>query len=184
MAIRNTTERWGAVAKLLHWTIVALILVQVALITYAEDLPLGMEKLATIARHKSVGMTILALAILRVVWRWLNPTPVLPPSMPAWQRRLARLSHGVLYGAIFLLPLSGWMMSSAKNYSVSWFNVFQFPDLVAPSEATFEIMHDTHESLVWILAGTALLHVAGALKHHFVDRDDILKRMLPGTSAR
>ncbi|HPF25567.1 MAG TPA: cytochrome b [Steroidobacteraceae bacterium] len=184
MAIRNTTERWGAVAKLLHWMIVALILVQVALITYAEDLPLGMEKLATIARHKSVGMTILALAILRLTWRWLNPTPRLPPSMPVWQQRLARLSHGVLYGTIFLLPLSGWMMSSAKNFSVSWFNLFQFPDLVAPSEATFEIMHDTHESLVWVLAATALLHIAGALKHHFVDRDDVLKRMLPGASAR
>ena len=177
--MRNSNDSWGAIAKLLHWTIVLLILLQVALITYADELPLGMEKLATIARHKSVGMTILGLAFVRVLWRLINPTPVLPAAMPSWQRQLAKLSHTVLYGCIFLLPLSGWIMSSAKNYPVSWFNFFQFPDLVAASETTFELMHDAHESLVWLLAATALVHVAGALKHHYVDRDAILRRMLP-----
>ncbi|MBK6596830.1 MAG: cytochrome b [Proteobacteria bacterium] len=180
MGIRNTTSRWGALAQLLHWTVVALILVQVALINYADSLPLGMAKLAAIARHKSVGITILVLALIRVVWRWTNQTPALPTTMPSWQRRLARSSHALLYGCLFALPLTGWMMSSAKNYSVSWFNLVQLPNLVAPDESTYDFMRDAHELLVWVLAATALVHVAGALKHHWIDRDDILRRMLPG----
>lgn len=183
MTLRNTNHSWGSIAKLIHWTVVALIIVQIALARIADDLPLGMEKLATLARHKSVGITILVLAVLRVLWRWANPTPALPRQMPAWQRGLANASHVGLYAAIFAIPLTGWMMSSAKNYPVSWFNVFQLPDLVGPNERVYEFMHDAHETLVIVMLTFAAVHIAGALKHHFIDRDGVLRRMLPFSKA-
>jgi cytochrome b561 len=183
MSLRNTTDSWGSIAKVLHWVIVLLIITQIVLANIAEDLPLGMEKLATLARHKSVGITILALATLRLVWRWANPTPLLPQQMPAWARGLAHGSHFALYFAIFAIPLTGWMMSSAKNYPVSWFNLVQLPDLVQPSESVYEFMHDAHEVLVTVMLAAAALHIVGALKHHFIDRDNVLKRMLPFTKV-
>jgi cytochrome b561 len=138
-----------------------------------------MAKLATLARHKSVGMTILGLAIIRLLWRLGNRTPALPPGMRAWERILARSSHVGLYLCIFALPLTGWLMSSAKNYAVSWFGWFQFPDLVAPDPGLFDVMHVTHEIVFNCLAGLAILHLLGAAKHHFFNRDDVLTRMLP-----
>lgn len=181
MKLRNTTARWGAVSQLLHWVIVALIITQFVLASIAEDLPLGMEKLATIARHKSVGITILALAVVRLVWRWVNPTPELPGTLKPYERVLAWVTHGTLYALLFAMPLSGWMMSSARNFPVSWFNLVQLPDLVPPSQTLYEIMHETHEILATVLVVAVALHVLAALKHHFILRDDVLRRMLPFT---
>lgn len=179
MRLRNTSHSWGSLSKLLHWVIVLMIIGQIVLAQIADDLPLGPELLATLARHKSLGMTILGLAAIRLIWRWLNPTPALPSTMKPWERGLARLAHVALYFSIFAIPLTGWMMSSAKNYPVSWFNLFQFPNLVAPSESVYEFMHDTHETLVGVMLAATAMHVIGALKHHFVDRDTVLRRMLP-----
>ncbi len=179
MSFRNTARSWGSFSKLLHWIIVALIIVQIVLAQIADNLPLGPKMLATLARHKSIGMTILGLALVRLVWRWLNPTPELPATMKPWERRLANTGHFALYFCIFAIPLSGWMMSTAKNYPVSWFNLFQFPNLVGPNEAVYEFMHDAHETLVGVMLAVVVLHVLGALKHHFIDRDTVLRRMLP-----
>lgn len=176
---RNTQERWGSIAKLLHWLVVVLILAQFVLASIAEDLPLGMEKIATLARHKSVGITILALAVLRVLWRLLNPTPAPPPASRRWERRLAAGVHWGLYAAIFLLPLSGWMMSSARNFPVSWFGLLTLPDLVGADPGIYAAMHEAHEILGTLLLVLAAAHVAGALRHHFLKRDDVLRRMLP-----
>jgi cytochrome b561 len=144
---------------------------------YADSLS-GPAKIAPLALHKSLGITVLALAIIRLVWRWLNPVPS-TDHLATWERVLARLSHVALYALIFAMPLTGWMMSSARNFPVSWFNLVQLPDLVRPGRGTYELMHDLHGALFAALAGVALLHVAGALKHHFIDRNDVLKRMLP-----
>ena len=97
----------------------------------------------------------------------------------SWERALAHLSHLLLYALIFAIPLSGWLMSSARNFPVSWFGVFQFPDLVSPDKGLYETMRDLHGTLFAALVVVALLHVAGALKHHFIDRNEVLKRMLP-----
>ena len=179
MQLRNTNTAWGAVSQTLHWLIVALIVLQYVLAENAEELPLGMAKLATLARHKSVGMTILGLAVLRLLWRLGNRTPALPQGMRAWERILARASHAGLYLCIFALPLTGWLMSSAKNYPVSWFGWFQFPDLVAPDTGLFEAMRSAHGIIFNCLSGLAILHVLGAAKHHLLNRDDVLTRMLP-----
>jgi cytochrome b561 len=109
----------------------------------------------------------------------MNPVPDLTAETKPWERVLARVSHFLLYALIFAMPLTGWMMSSARNFPVSWFKLFQFPDLVAPSDRTFQLMNDLHHLLFSVLVTVALLHVAGALKHHFIDRNDVLKRMLP-----
>ena len=178
MAFRNTTRSWGSLSKAFHWLIVLLIINQWWIASRADELK-GLAKLETLALHKSFGMTILMLAVLRLLWRLVNPTPDLTVETRRWERVLARISHVLLYALIFAMPLTGWMMSSAKNYPVSWFKLFQFPDLVAPAEQTFHQMHDLHHLLFDVLVGVALLHVAGALKHHFIDRNDVLKRMLP-----
>ena len=179
MRFRNTEHRYGALAQLFHWSIVALVIVQFALAEIAEELPIGLDKLATLARHKSVGITILGLAVLRLLWRLANPMPAPPSSTPAWQRRAARASHVGLYVLLFVQPLTGWLMSSAKNYPVSWFGLVTLPDLVAPSQSLFETLQDVHEAGATALAALAIVHAAAALKHHFIDRDDVLRRMLP-----
>jgi cytochrome b561 len=179
MNFRNTTRYWGAVSKTLHWVIVVLIINQAVIASRAEGLPLGPDKLQALGLHKSLGMTILGLAIIRLVWRWLNPVPTLDGLARTWERVAAHLSHFLLYALIFAVPLSGWLMSSARNFPVSWFGVFQFPDLVEPNKQFYELMHDLHPLLFSALVLVALAHIAGALKHHFIDKNEVLKRMLP-----
>ncbi len=127
-------ERYGSVAQTLHWAIVVLLIVQFTLGKIADGLPIGLDKLVTLARHKSFGITILALAAIRLLWRLFNRPPPLPP-MPGWQRAIAHLNHAALYALLFAMPLTGWLMSSANNYPVSWFGLVQLPDLVAPDAA-------------------------------------------------
>jgi cytochrome b561 len=181
MPARNTAVRYGFVAQGLHWLIVGLLILQVTLGKIADDLPLGLERLVMMARHKSVGITILALAAFRLGWRLFDPPPPLPP-MPAWQRTAARLSHGAFYVLLFALPVTGWLMSSAANYPVSWFGLVQLPNLVAPDKGLEHLLEDVHETLVKVLVVLAIVHVLAALKHQFVDRDGLLWRMLPWRS--
>ncbi len=156
--------------------IVALIITQFVLANMAEDLPLGMAKLATLARHKSVGITILALAVLRLLWRLYNRnSPPLPANLKPYQKGLAHLTHYGLYLLLFAMPLSGWMMSSAKNYPVSWFGFFTLPNLVQPDEGFFELMKSTHGVLAGTLVVITTLHVLAALYHHFMKKDDVLQ---------
>jgi cytochrome b561 len=181
MTLRNTTARWGGASQLLHWLIVVLIITQVILANVAEDLPLGMKKLAMYARHKSVGITILGLAVIRLIWRWANPTPSLPTTLKPYERILAHLTHAALYLLLFAMPLTGWMMSSARGFPVSWFGLFQLPDLVPKNKELFVVMEDTHGTLAIALYVIVGLHVLAALKHHFMMKDDVLRRMLPFT---
>lgn len=178
MGLRNTSERYGSVAQTLHWLIVLLLVGQVAAGMIAEEMPDGFDKLVLLARHKSVGVTILGLALLRVAWRFLDRPPP-PPPMPRWQYLASRATHWGLYALLFAMPLTGWMMSSASNYPVSWFGLAQLPDLVAPDRGLKELLGDTHKTLAKVLIALALLHVAAALKHQFLDRDGLLWRMLP-----
>ena len=179
MTFRNTTRAWGALSKALHWLIVLLIISQWVIMQRAEALPLGNAKLQAIGFHKSFGMTILALAIIRLVWRWMNPVPSLAGVTKSWERVLATLSHVLLYALIFAMPLTGWLMSSARGFPVAGSSSSQFPDLVAKDDGLYRQMQDLHHLLFAALVVVALLHIAGALKHHFIDKNDVLKRMLP-----
>jgi cytochrome b561 len=184
MPNKTMPQRYGALAQLFHWIIAALIVTQFALAWSADDLPLGARKLGLLARHKSVGMTILMLAILRLLWRLWAPPPALPGAMRRFERIAARVTHIAFYVLLFAMPLTGWLMSSAKNYSVSWFGLFTWPNLIAKDEAAFDFLRLTHDTLSNVLFAIAVLHILAALKHHFWDRDDVLKRMLPFTGTK
>jgi len=179
MTFRNTKRSWGSVSKGLHWLIVLLIINQWVIAERADALPKGPALIGALWWHKSFGITILALAVIRLVWRWMNPVPDLAVETRPWERVLARISHFLLYALIFAIPLSGWTMSSARNFPVSWFGVLQLPDLVGADPQLYERLHALHGQLFAVLVVVAGLHIAGALKHHFIDRNDVLRRMLP-----
>jgi cytochrome b561 len=179
MPNQSTPTRYSAVAQLFHWVIAALIVIQFVLGWAAQPLPLGVRKLALLARHKSFGMTVLMLAILRLLWRIRHPPPALPAGMTPLERVLARGTHIAFYVLLFVQPLTGWTMSSAKNYSVSWFGLFTWPNLIGKDESAFNLLRATHHALSKVLFAIAVLHILAALKHHFWNRDDVLVRMLP-----
>ena len=184
MTLRNTPRRWGAIAQLLHWLIVLFIVAQFTLATLFEQLPAGAKKLTLLSRHKSIGITILMLALVRLAWRWSNPTPTLPDTLKPYERALARLTHALLYVLLFAVPLSGWLMSSARGFPVSWFGFLQLPDLVPKNKVLYEALVTTHGILAWSLGIVATVHLVAALKHHFVLKDDVLRRMLPSSSNK
>ena len=179
MKLRNSATRWGAVAQLLHWTVVVLIIAQFIMGYVAARLPLGLQQLVLLTRHKSVGMTILVLAILRIIWRVMSQRPALPAGIIRWETVATHVTHGMLYVLLLAIPLSGWMMSSARSFPVSWFGMFDVPDLVAPGEAMFEFMQQTHVAVTTALLVVSVTHALVALKHHFVSRDTVLRGMLP-----
>jgi cytochrome b561 len=179
MQLKNSALRYGAIAQVFHWTIVALIITQFVLATQAEDAPSLLQKAKILTTHKSFGMTIFMLAILRLIWRLANAIPAPLATEKFWQRRLANAVHWALYVLILATPLAGWLMSSAKNYSVSWFGLFTLPNLIEPSEARFEQLKEAHEVLALSIFTLALVHIGAALKHHFYDKDSVLRRMLP-----
>ncbi len=173
-------------AKILHWTIAGAIVLQFVLAKLADlasDSDLAVRELALLANHKSVGITILALALFRLAWRIKNPPPALPATMPAWQIRASHFSHWALYGLIIIIPITGWLMSSASAYSVSWFNLFQLPDFVAADPDLKKTFQDVHETLGKILALVATVHIFAALKHAMFDKDGVLNRIVSITSV-
>lgn len=179
MRWKNDATRYGIVAQLLHWSVVVLIALQFALAQVAENLPLSPAKIGVLAQHKSIGITILILALLRLLWRCASSVPELPVTMKRAPRLAARASHILLYSLLITVPLFGWLMSSARSFPVSWFGIVTLPDLVGPDRAVYEWLHAAHGIAANALGVLALIHMAAALKHHFVDRDDVLLRMLP-----
>ncbi len=177
--LRNTPERYGIVAQTLHWLIAALVIVQCVLGVKAHSLPLSLERLILLARHKSLGLTIFALVLLRLAWRMYSPPPSQPSQAPL--RTTARLSHGLLYALLLAMPVVGWLLSSASNLTVSWFGLFSLPNLVAPNRRLAHWMLLTHENMAWLLLAVIVLHVGATFWHHFILKDDVLMRMLPFT---
>lgn len=182
MGWRNSPERWGAFAQLLHWTIAVLIIGLALVGLTMDDLPNSPTKVKVYALHKSIGLTVLALVTPRLLWRLVDRRPPLPPGMPAWERILASLTHGLLYVAMFVMPLSGWLYNSASNFPLKWFNLFAVPALSGPDRELKHLAHEIHENTFYVIAVLFALHLAGALKHHFIDRDPTLARMTPGLS--
>jgi cytochrome b561 len=176
--------RYGAVAQLFHWVIAALVLVMLALGNYMGDLPLGVRKLELYQLHKSIGITIGMLAVLRLTWRLSHPPPALPATMKPWERRAAAVVHGLLYALLFVQPLVGFLQSNAVNFPVVLWGVLPLPALIGPDEALGETLIGLHALGGNLLAILVLLHVAAALRHHFVLKDDVLRRMLPGPAVQ
>jgi len=176
--LRNSITSWGWLSRSLHWLMAALILGQVALGKYAHELDRSMEKLNLMMWHKSIGICLLALLILRLIWTWINPKPVSVELASQWQRAAQYLSHAALYLLMFAIPVSGWLMNSAKNIPFQIFRTIPLPDLLGPSEKLGELFEDWHEGLVKALLVLLIVHIAAALWHHFCRHDKVLMRML------
>jgi cytochrome b561 len=174
MQWRNTAQKYGIVGQALHWVVVLGIIASYFIAEAAEDEEAG----GLMGLHRSVGITILALAALRLLWRLADRTPPWPAGMAAHERVIARVVHALFYALLFALPLTGWMISSAEGDPVRWFGLVELPTLsVGASEDTLE---ELHEVLFNVLFALAVLHALAALKHHFWDRDPVLRSMLPG----
>ena len=178
--LRNTGNSWGAPAKLFHWTLAALIFAQIGLGLAAANWRLSPLKLNLFVWHKSLGMLILALAALRLLWRLGNPAPDLPPGTPPWERRAAGLSHGLLYAFMIAMPITGWVVNSASNVPFSIFWLVPLPAIVGPSKAVEDLASLAHVTLFILLALLLLVHIGAALRHHYIKRNDVLARILPG----
>jgi cytochrome b561 len=171
----NTT--YTPVAKSLHWLMALLILGLLVLGTYMSELPLSPQKLELYAWHKWAGVTIFLLVWLRLAWRVAHRPPGLPASLSPRMRLAAHAGHAALYVLMVLIPLSGWLMSSAKGFQTVWFGVLPIPDLIGKDRLLGEILQQVHEALSSLLMLTLAGHVAAALWHHFVLKDDTLRRM-------
>ena len=171
----NTT--YTPVAKSLHWLMALLILGLLALGTYMSELPLSPQKLELYAWHKWTGVTVFLLVWLRLAWRVAHRPPGLPASLSPRMRLVAHAGHAALYVLMVLIPLSGWLMSSAKGFQTVWFGVLPIPDLIGKDRLLGEILQQVHEALSSLLMLTLAGHVAAALWHHFVLKDDTLRRM-------
>ena len=176
---RPFPARYTPTAMLLHWLLAAAILATFALGFYMADLPFSPQRVKLYNWHKWAGVTILLLSAFRLAWRLTHRPPADPP-MPAWQQRAAHLAHRALYLLFFAVPLAGWAYSSAAGFPIVWFGVLPLPDFMPVDKGLAEAIKPVHGWLAWALIVVAGLHIAAALKHHFIERDGLIGRMLPG----
>ncbi len=179
LPIRNTEDRWGMVTLGIHWLTV-LAVVGLCIVGFLmQELPNRPYKIEIYALHKSLGLTVLGLTLLRLLWRLVAGTPRPAPGMPRWQQVAANASHGLLYLVLLAMPLSGWLYNSASGFPLRWFGTFALPRLTARNHDVAEFFEETHETLFLALAALVTVHALAALKHHYIDRDRTLHRMLP-----
>lgn len=177
----HPTGRYTTTAIALHWLLALMILGSLAVGLYMTSLPFSPTRLKLFNWHKWAGVLILVLSAARLLWRLAHRPPADPP-MPAWQRRAARATHGLLYALFFAVPLAGWAYSSSAGFPVVLFGVLPLPDWMPVNRELSETLKALHHWLAYALGGLVALHVAAALKHQFIDRDGLLLRMRPGRS--
>lgn len=198
----HPAQRYTAVAIVLHWAIAAAIIGNLLLGWWMQGaIEIQQSQARAIAAfqlHKSIGLTILVLSVFRLVWRWLHQPPPLPVGMPAWERFAAKATHWILYALMIGIPLSGWLYVSTQwrgqaplNIPTLWFGLFEIPHLFGLNDATRQLREtlagvtlDAHVFLGWGAVALLVLHVAAALKHHLVDRDEVLGHMIPALQVR
>jgi cytochrome b561 len=182
----NPSLRYSRLAVVLHWLLALLIFFTFAIGWRAADLPFSPDKVKFLNWHKWAGVSILALSGLRLLWRLMRKPPPLPTAvktaMPRWQLVAYNATHHLLYVLFFAVPLLGWTYSSARGFPIVWFGVLPLPDLVPVNKELAHTLRELHELAAYGLVGLAVLHAAAALKHQFIDRDGLLKRMWFGRS--
>lgn len=174
------TARYSRIAILFHWAIALLVVANFVLASMAEDLPKA-EQAGLMGPHKAIGVSVLLLSLLRLFWRLGHKPPALPAAIPAWQATLGRTVHILFYFLIIAVPFSGWLMASAHPQAppVSFFGLFDVTLPITKSEGLANVGYEAHEVLTKPLFILILLHVAGALKHQFIDRLPFIQRMWP-----
>ena len=173
--LRNA-PRYTAPAIALHWLLALLLIGSFSMGTYMSDLPFSPFRLKLYNWHKWAGVTILVLSFVRLAWR-ISHRPPADLAMPAWQAKAAHATHHLLYALFFIVPLVGWAYSSAAGFPIVWFGVLPLPDFVPVDKALAEAIKPWHERSAMLMAALVLLHVAGAVKHQFIDRDGLIARM-------
>ena len=171
--------RYTGVAICLHWGIAGLLCVAFPLGLYMGDLPLSPDKLRLFSYHKWLGLSIFMLAVLRITWRLTHAPPPPPASLRAWERHAAFVVHVFLYVLVFMVPVSGWLMSSAQGFQTVWFGVLPLPDLLGRDNELAVLLKLAHQTLNYLMLALAAIHVLAALKHRFIQHDGVVARMLP-----
>ena len=172
-----STDRYNPISVVFHWLMAAIIVATWSIAIVVSDMPLSPARITGYSWHKWLGVTVFFLVLLRLVWRATHPAPQLEIKMPVWQERAMQLTHFALYLLMIVIPLVGWLMSSAKGYTVNYFGLFELPDLLSKDKALGHQLKDLHEYLADVLVALVCLHVLAALKHQFIDRDGLLSRM-------
>ncbi len=184
MPFSNTKHRYGAVSGFFHWSMALIVMGLLCLGLYMVGMDYSPLKLDLYMLHKSFGMVILAMVVLRLAWRFYQPQPEPLPTHRPWEKTLSKTIHAMLYIGLIGMPLSGWIMSSAGQFPNTFFGLFPVPDLVGKNDNLFQISRRIHEVAGLCLVAAIGLHFAGAMKHSFIDRDNTLTRMMPdGTYA-
>ena len=176
-------KKYTATAMLVHWAMAIGLIGMFFFGLYMADLPVSPAKLKYYSWHKWAGVTLFALLAFRIVWRATHRPPELPVHMSRGERFVAHAGHAALYLLMIAVPLSGWLMSSAKGIQTVYFGVWPIPDLLAKNDELAKLLQTAHWALNMLLAAVVISHVAAALKHHFLDRDDVLTRMLPSKNT-
>ena len=176
------STQYTTTAKFLHWLMALALTAVFALGIYMHDLPFSPMKLKLYSWHKWAGVCLFALIFIRLAWRVAHRPPALPEHMKGLERLIAHGGHHLLYLLMILIPLSGWLMSSAKGFQTVLFGVLPLPDLLEKNEALGELLQQLHMGLNLFFALVVIGHAAAAIKHHFIDKDDVLTRMLPSRS--
>jgi cytochrome b561 len=177
MSVSDSPARYSTTAIVLHWVIALAVIGQVVLGWSMQEIPkvpVG-PRVNAFNLHKSIGMSILVLMAIRLAWRASHRPPVLPP-MPAWQVRAAQINHWLLYACLLAQPLTGYLGSAVSGYPVRYFGLL-LPTWAAKNETLKDLLSAVHLVTSWILVCAIVLHVGAALKHHFIDRDSLLRRM-------
>lgn len=175
----NQATQYTRTAVLLHWLVAFLILGAFPIGLIMSDMHLSPLKLKLVSYHKWLGVTVFMFAVARLAWRATHTPPPLPASVPVWQHRAANGLHYLLYLLIFIIPLSGWLMSSAKGVQTVYLGVLPLPDLLGKDKALGKVLEEVHSALNYGMLALVILHIGAALKHQLVDRDGVLARMLP-----
>lgn len=177
--IKNTEGTYGSIAKLLHWSIGLLIIALIGVGFYMTDLPPSESKWFVYGMHKATGMVVLSLVAIRVLWRYMGTTPGLPDGIPGWQQIASRWTHYALYAMMVMMPVSGMMMSLMTDHPIDMFGLFIIPAIAKEPGILAGGSYLMHTYVPYLLIGIISLHFVAALYHHFVRKDDILRRMLP-----
>jgi cytochrome b561 len=177
-----SADRYSSGAIWFHWIIAALVVFNLVVGLFHEGVP---ALRALMGAHKAVGITVLVLTLGRIGWRLGHTPPPLPAGLPGWERTIAKAARWGFYALMLAMPLTGWAMVSDGNppHPLPWFGLFDVP-LLPVDTATGAAAHEAHELLGWLFVGLVALHVAGALRHHFVLRNSVLRRMIPALAPR
>lgn len=178
MPIKNTAKRYGSVFKLLHWFIALLIISQIFLGFFLHHLESKALIRCGFFIHKSLGITLLFFAIILILWRLMNHKPAWPNTMALWERFAAHLVHILLYLVILIMPLSGWIISAASSHPPSFWGLFRLPLPFFVSNNLASFFHDLHITCAWLLSTLIIIHTLAVLKHVFINRDDVLQKIL------